>query len=254
MKRAALLLIAGLGSQAVWADTVVTPTPSTLSPNETLTYGGTPIVGDPTSSSGGISVYNLANPGTYNYGQSFNTALQTFSVTSGSSTTSDAFYSDYVFTIAPGTVDSLSSTVNLGSTLAVNGLQARLYAYNVNNGAVVQNLTVPALSSSGTGSYNSIPLNGTVYDAWSQTVNIGPGQTGTFADIPQTTLGAGTYVLEIRAASVGGSGGSYSGVLNIAPVPLPAALPLLLSGLGLMGTLRRRPSRARWTCAERSLC
>jgi PEP-CTERM motif len=55
-----------------------------------------------------------------------------------------------------------------------------------------------------------------------------------------TTLAAGTYVLEIRGDVTGSSGGTYSGELNLNPVPLPAALPLLLSGLGLLGFARKR--------------
>jgi hypothetical protein len=51
-------------------------------------------------------------------------------------------------------------------------------------------------------------------------------------------------VLEIRASSVGTAGGSYSGVVNLTPVPLPAALPLLFSGLGLFGAFRRKQSAA----------
>ena len=59
-------------------------------------------------------------------------------------------------------------------------------------------------------------------------------------DTLSATLAAGTYVLEVRGMATGTSGGSYSGTLNVAPVPLPATLPLLLSGLGLLGGLLRR--------------
>jgi hypothetical protein len=64
-----------------------------------------------------------------------------------------------------------------------------------------------------------------------------------------TTLAAGTYVLEVRGSllagdGVPGSSGSYSGVLNLTPVPLPAGLPLLLSGVSMFGAWisRRRVS------------
>jgi hypothetical protein len=59
-------------------------------------------------------------------------------------------------------------------------------------------------------------------------------------EIMNTTLSSGSYYLEVRGNVDGTSGGSYSGTLNIAPVPLPAALPLLLSGFGLLGGLVRR--------------
>jgi hypothetical protein len=65
-----------------------------------------------------------------------------------------------------------------------------------------------------------------------------------FTVLNPTTLAAGTYVLEIRGDVTGSDGGTYSGSLNLNPVPLPAALPLLLSGFGLLGgTLRKRFTR-----------
>ena len=58
-------------------------------------------------------------------------------------------------------------------------------------------------------------------------------------DTLYATLNPGTYVLEVRGVVTGSTGGSYAGTLQVAPVPLPAALPLLLSGLGLLGGLIR---------------
>jgi hypothetical protein len=220
-----LLLTAGSISAAM-ADTVIDLTaPSTLPSSVTYIAGSSAVAGNPLSTTGGVTTYTLSSPGTYNYGQSFG-PLSLF--TSGSK--QYAFYTDYVFTVAPSAFDSLSSSINLGTTEAVNGLQARLYDYSVGS---TQNLTLPAFSPSGP-----------VSDAWSTASNLAPGLTGSTSVITPTTLGAGTYVLEIRASSVGTAGGSYSGVVNLTPVPLPAALPLLFSGLGLFGAFRRKQSAA----------
>lgn len=61
-----------------------------------------------------------------------------------------------------------------------------------------------------------------------------------FTVMNPTTLTAGEYVFEIRGEVTGSGGGTYSGSLNLNPVPLPAALPLLISGLGLLGGLVRK--------------
>jgi hypothetical protein len=55
-------------------------------------------------------------------------------------------------------------------------------------------------------------------------------------------LTAGSYVLEISGVANGTLGGSYTGTLNFgSPVPLPAGLPLLLTGIAtLAGFARRR--------------
>jgi hypothetical protein len=137
--------------------------------------------------------------------------------------TNFSFYDDFVFTVGPNQLDSITSTINLGS-LSVNDLQVRLYSENSNPLSTLPVLGVP---------------NGTVLDGWSQMVTVEPGITGTVSVIPGTTLDAGTYVLEV-AGVAGSAGGSYSGVLNLQPVPLPATFLLLLSGAGLVTRLSGR--------------
>jgi hypothetical protein len=84
------------------------------------------------------------------------------------------------------------------------------------------------------------PVAGTVFDASSTTIAISPGTTATYSVLSPTTLDAGTYVVEVSGTATGTNGGAYSGTLNLAPVPLPAALPLLVSGCALLGAMRRR--------------
>jgi hypothetical protein len=133
-----------------------------------------------------------------------------------------SFYDDYIFTVANATVDSVTSEINLG-TLSLGSLQERLYS-------TTGNTTLPIL---GTPAGLQVP--------WTTAVGFTAGtETGMFTVMSPKTLTAGTYVLEIRGEVTGASGGTYSGQLNLNPVPLPAALPLLLSGLSLLGGLVRK--------------
>jgi len=54
-------------------------------------------------------------------------------------------------------------------------------------------------------------------------------------------LGDGQYVLQISGTASGTLGGSYTGSLELTPVPLPASFPLLLTGLlGIAGAMLQR--------------
>jgi hypothetical protein len=128
------------------------------------------------------------------------------------------FYDDFTFSIPTGaSADSITSTISLGSTSAINNLDVRLYSLTGNAPPVL-------------GTPSGTVIDGTL-------TNLGGGS---MVDTLSTTLAAGTYVLEVRGNATG-SASSYSGTLNVAPVPLPATLPLLLSGLGFLGgAIRRR--------------
>jgi hypothetical protein len=128
------------------------------------------------------------------------------------------FYDDYIFTVANSTVDAASFLLNEGSTLAISDLQMRLYSTTRN--------TPPVLGDSPAG----LQAN------WSNPIST----NGSQSNLATTMLSAGTYVLEVRGDVTGQSGGSYTGIIDLQPVPLPAALPLLLSGLGLLGGLARK--------------
>jgi hypothetical protein len=156
------------------------------------------------------------------YGDTF-TAPTT--VISGSPSPGYGFYDDFYFSVPTGvSADSITSTINLGSVLAISGLQVRLYELAGN--------PPPVLGA---------PVHGTLVSSWSTAINPGPGMTGDVEVLNTTLSRAGTYVLEVRGNVTGSRGGSYSGSLNVSPVPVPAALPLVLSGLGLFGgALRKR--------------
>lgn len=52
---------------------------------------------------------------------------------------------------------------------------------------------------------------------------------------------AGDYILQVRGEAQAGS--SYSGTITFTPVPLPSALIMMLSGLGLLGAAGARRTR-----------
>lgn len=164
----------------------------------------------------------LAVPGSHTYGNSL-PSLNTPVYTTGGGQSFE-FYDAYVFTITGASTNSLTSSINLGAFLGLDNFQVRLYELD-------GNATLPVLGA---------PAGGTLLQAWSTAISYGPGMTGSLAVIPEHFLNAGSYVLEVRGNVSGISGGSYSGVMNLTPVPLPAAAWLLFSGLGALGVMSRR--------------
>ncbi len=193
-----------------------------LSPLHSAMAANVLILSDELTANGRTSSDTVNTPpsGASNYANTFNSPTAPIP-----SAPSWGFYDDFVFTIGGSAVDSITSTINLGNSSAINGLQVRLY-----NEA--GNTPLPV---------TGVPSGSTLIDAWSKAVDIAPGVTGTVDVLPTTDLGAGTYVLEVRGNVTGTFGGGYSGTLNVSPVPLPAAFPLMLSGMGLLGgAIRRR--------------
>jgi hypothetical protein len=169
---------------------------------------------------GAVSV--LPTPGSYVYADSFASP-------SGGNIgvgTEYGFYDDFLFQISDASVDAITSTINLsgGSSdlLAIDDLSVRLYSISGNAPPVLNN------------------PNGGAIDGWSTPVNAGPGTTAVINVLPWTALQSGTYVLEMRGTVTGSAGGGYSGVLNVAPVPVPAALPMMLGGLGVLSGFLHR--------------
>lgn len=143
----------------------------------------------------------LPIPDSINFGNSFSTASTAM------------FYDDYLFSIPAATFDSITSTLSLGSYLGISNLQARLYSGTINDVTT------------------GLPSNG-LLEAWSQPIMFGAsGYTGTVALVSPINLSSGNYILEVRGQVVGTSGGSYSGTLNINPVPEVAPWAMLLLGM-----------------------
>lgn len=135
------------------------------------------------------------------------------------------FYDDYVFTIGESMVSSITATIDLGNTFNLDDLNVRLFSWDGKNEQLYGTVTLGAVGSSN------------IIQAWTYTTG-----TGEVAVIDQSGLTSGTYVLQVRGNVSGINGGGYVGSFNVTPVPLPAALPLLMSGLGLLGGVFRRRS------------
>jgi hypothetical protein len=171
-----------------------------------------------------------AVPGQYNYQNQFtmpagSTPIAGSNIYGGSANGflgSAGFIDDYFFKIAPAQADVVSATIDLGGVFSIGNLFARIYSLPANPGGLVT--TTPA----GAVDYGVITPSGPV----------------TLVQINPVTLSAGSYVLEISGTDTGSQGGSYTGTLNLSQVPLPASLPLLLSGLAGALLLRRRPAFA----------
>ena len=103
----------------------------------------------------------------------------------------------------------MSATISDGSTISVSDIFARLYTLTSNPQGLVLGTPVGPV-------YNGMITN----SDGSTTVTIG-----------QIMLPAGSYVLEISGTINGSFAGGYTGSLDLAPVPLPASFPLLLTAL-----------------------
>ncbi len=222
MVTAKILAIGALGASALLTFCGAAEAASLTLTCQLLSPGGG------TSCPASAPVYTV--PGQYNYVDSFSNPSASGKIAGsdiyGGPSYGDlgpaGFIDDYFFAISPASADTVSATISNG-TFAVSNLFARLYSLSVNPGGLV--LTQPA---------------GTVF--YGAVTGSGPA---TLVQINPVTLSAGSYVLEISGTSSGSAGGSYTGTLNLSPVPLPPSLPLLLGGLlGLAGLILPRARTA----------
>jgi len=144
---------------------------------------------------------DLSNTPSVNYGNSFASAigLTTFNGTGAYAGITYNFSDDYTFTITPAlTGMSITSTISMANLLGIDNLQARLYAG----------------SSVGIGN----PPGGSIVEAWGTSFDTGGATVTNVVLAPINLPGAGTYTLNLRGTVLDG-GGSYAGVLNLAPIP-----------------------------------
>jgi len=165
-------------------------------------------------------------PGSDGYFRTFS-APTPHDVINAGTDTGYGFFDDYVFTVAPDITNSITTTIDLGS-LSISNLQERIYV--VNAGGITN--TAPVLGT---------PSGGAL-EAWTTVSG-----SSTVLEIYDSLLeSGGTYSLQIRGTVTGSSGGTYSGSINFAPLPLPSTLALLASALffplagAISGRLLRR--------------
>jgi len=175
----------------------------------------------------GSNAINLTPvPGSYDYSHTI-TAASAPSIIPGSvygaNVLGSEFYDDWVFTVTGAVANSVTSTIDLGSLLGIDNLSARLYAFPGQ----------PSMPQIG-------PVGGLLIEAWGTAFSCGAGCSGESVVLSPVTLLPGTYVLEIRGIVSGTVSGSYGGALNLAPVPVPAAVWMLGSALAALGWMRRR--------------
>ena len=162
---------------------------------------------------------------TYLFSQSYSNSVGSY--TAGTLSNGDTFglVASYVVALPTSSTGSYIFSLNLSSSTGIDDLSARLYAYGPGVNTTLGNTGALA--------------NGGLVSSWSTSVNGGLVDSTT---MPATNVATGLYVLEVVGQlTSGATSGSYSGQLSVDPVPLPAALPLLLSGIGgMFGFGRRR--------------
>lgn len=178
--------------------------------------------------------YSLSLPGQYSFSDTFSSPQTSPLVDSsnvpfeqsGSPVGEYSFQDTYAFSLsAPAVGDALVVSLDLGAgsgnLFDIANLQFRLY--EVPSSSTIPGLTIPAGS---TNVYNWTGKSG--------------NDLGTVISTTFSNATSGTYFLDIAGTADGTSGGTYVGQLNLAPVPVGPALPMLVSGLAGLGFFARR--------------
>ena len=205
-----------------WLSTAPGQTPITVSGTGTNNGSGPVTVNDLTASGAGAFLFSqtlVAPQGSFAAADQINGAAY-------------GFTTSYVISVPPSMASAFLFSLNLSSAVGLEDLSARLYEYSANG---VTNLTL-----GGTG-----PVANGNMETWSASVNSNGTNPIASTSLPATTLSnGGEFVLEISGLETGSQNGSFSGQLDVTPVPLPAALPLMLTALGLLSSKARRRKAA----------
>ena len=134
------------------------------------------------------------------------------------------FYDDYVFSVTGAISLAVASTISFN--LGLTSLEMRLFQLTS---------SLPYLQS---------PPAGVLVQASATPILCGPSCFANYLVLPNTFLSAGTYALALRGILSGSSSANYTGSINLASLPVPAAAWLLASALGLMTVVRRKVASA----------
>lgn len=158
----------------------------------------------------------IPSPGSVSYGDSISTGLETFTDV-------------YTFSFTPtSTFDSFAATINLGSSIGINGVPGQ------NNIEVALFDTTGSTLSAGTHVGSTGDTGAIAGLGWASgvvsTTSVAPGVTDTLVSIYNSALVGGNYTLEVRGTT-SSAGGSYSGVITLSAVPEASTVLLLWVGL-----------------------
>lgn len=176
---------------------------------------------------GAVDLGPLSTPQALTYVHAFNdtdfvTAGLQLTGVPGTVLASDTFYDDYAFQVTGASFSTITASIDLGSVFDIANLQVRLYQGNL------QTTTTGPAGAALMAAWSALPLTAA-----------GTG-SGDVQVINAINLAPGNYLLEVRGNITGVSGGVYAGALNLAPVPEPGAIGLMLAGMGVLGFIARR--------------
>lgn len=218
MKLPAIVLRNTLISIAVGLAASAAQAQSTISVSNGGTLGSS--VGLLSTDAGAVanSLSLLAPPAQTGFSFSGATGSNTALNPGGVASNNGFYYTDYLFSVTPGTAESVASTLT--------------------NSSGVVNLTERLYEVSGTGNtfLGDTGASGSALEVWSTNYAL-PGTTVSYI-APTDLTAPGLYVLEIR----GTSAGTFGGTLSITAVPEASTSALLLAGLAIAGfaVMRRR--------------
>jgi|GEM_PF-7041483 len=214
------------GDQVIQWDTSQSASPTLVT--GTGVNDGNPAPGQPL-----VNVLDLSINGSSTY--TFTHNFTSGQAQAGSGTINGASYGfvdTFVLNLPTGTASNYDISVNTCALVPSNcsglsNLTARLYSYtasaNGNNNLTIGGVTAPP-AGGGVVSWTSSSGSGSLFDQTQFSAGVGSGE----------------YVLQIAGVATSAGGGSYTAGIGVTAVPLPAALPLLLSGMAGLGAMARR--------------